>query len=363
MIHKLCNTITILLLTASITGIAKIAEAETLILSNGEQLDGSAKGVLDGRLMWLMLSGEQKEIPFDAIQQIDYSATDESNEVEQADLVIDTTESKKEAADSPEDKKVDNAVVTADGIQDVDDKVDLTIYEHMEEVWHNTCDNVCHWTKRVELGARFLDGNSNDDFINIGMLFEHRAGRRFTEIDGNGQWGRSEGIKNTNRWNLNSTTDFDKDAEGKWIYFVSTKNRYDEFENLDYRGTLSGGLGYRFYNEPERRLIVRVGPAVTYEIFNNPRVTRTTADIFAELEIRWPVSDRAHFENKTTIFPSVDSLDVFRLTMDTGLLIKIDEAEKWLLKLGLLYNYNSQPNMGRQKADYTTSVSLVYSRD
>ncbi len=107
---------------------------------------------------------------------------------------------------------------------------------------------------------------------------------------------------------------------------------------------------------------MRVGPGGTREIYNSPRLRRTTLDVFVEIEFHWPLSDHAKLEHKQTWTPSVDNVQVLRVTTETGLLFKLDNKDRWNLKFGLLQIYNSVPNAGRKKSDYTGSVSLVYTR-
>src|SRR5690606_6644629 len=144
-------------------------------------------------------------------------------------------------------------------------------------------DGLAGWTKRLELGARMIDGNSDNDYVDVKALFERQLPTQTGQFEAGGHFAQAQGDRITNRWYVNGNIDFSRSNEG-WMWFASSKNEYDEFENLDYRGTFATGPGYRFWNDKERRLIVRVGPGVTYERFNSPTVDRTTADAFGELE-------------------------------------------------------------------------------
>ena len=157
------------------------------------------------------------------------------------------------------------------------------------------------WTKRIELGARFLDGNTNEDYLSTRGRFERSVRDWLGQIDFFGQYGRANDKITANRWNANLT--FDYGRHGKWIVFSAAKNEFDEFQNLDYRGTYSSGIGYRFFNDSDRRMIVRLGPAVTYEQYRDPVKRRTTPDGFGELEVNWPLLERSAFESKTTVRP------------------------------------------------------------
>lgn len=229
----------------------------------------------------------------------------------------------------------------------------------IEEYWENVTNGFDEWTRKVALGARYLNGNSKEVFIDLGVDFEHREETRLTQVNLGGQFGESNGVRGTNRWWANSNTD--RDLEGKkWLIYTQVRDKYDQFENLDYRGTLSAGGGYRFYDTPEQRLITRLGPAVTYEIYNSPKVQRVTPDVFGEIEARWPLRKRVTAEHKTSLNPSLLDIQLLRITSTSGISWALDEAESWSLKLGFLWIYNGRPNEGRVPSDYTGTMSVVY---
>ncbi|MCY2962692.1 MAG: DUF481 domain-containing protein [Planctomycetota bacterium] len=216
------------------------------------------------------------------------------------------------------------------------------------------------WTSRISLGGRSLAGNSDQNFIDLIADFENKTPLRATQVNLGGQFGQSNDKVVANRWFANSTTDFYHGD--KWLTFTKVMDQYDALQNLDYRGTFSAGIGYRFLFDDQRRIITRVGPGVTVESFHNPADTRTTPDLFAELELRLPLWKRLKWEQKSTVFPSLSELAVGRAQNQTSILYAFDERERWSLRVGWLYQYNSQPNVGKVPSDYTTNVSIMYQR-
>lgn len=229
----------------------------------------------------------------------------------------------------------------------------------IEDYWERVTEGLHEWTSKVALGARYLTGNSKETFVDLAVDFEKKEDSRLTQINLGGQFGEANGVRGTNRWFANSNIDRDL-AGKKWLIYTQIRDRYDQFERLDYRGTLSAGAGYRFYDDPQRRLITRLGPAVTYEIYNSPRVQRVTPDIFGEVEARWPLRTRVTAEHKTSLNPNLLDIQMLRITSTSGISWALDEAEAWSLKLGFLWIYNGRPNEGRLPSDYTSTMSVVY---
>jgi len=357
----LCCVTGILLLLAPAA--SRADEQETLILRNGQTWAGISRGIEGGMLRWEKPAGEVVTIPLDDIERIEHlvplvpppAPPEESVDGSPEPTPAAEDSTVVPAAEAPAESVVATEVHEMGRFESVFSRAGASIDETF-----GYCDT---WTKRLEVGGRLLHGNTEEDFFNTGLLLEKRADKRFTQIDAGGQYSRSRRVATSNRWFVNGTMDFNKQAEEKWVWFAASKNEYDEFENLSYRGSLSTGLGYRFFNEPKRRLITRIGPGVTYERFNDPIVNRVTPDLFGELESVWPLYDRTSLEHKTSIYPSLDDLSVFRFVSTSGLLIALDEGEHWTLKFGLRHEYNSRPNTNREKSDYTASVLLVYTRN
>ncbi len=218
------------------------------------------------------------------------------------------------------------------------------------------------WTKRFELGGTWVDGNSETSEAYIGGVFERQFEQISHSLDWNGRHATAGSQVTQSRWQINGTTDFSKDAKGKWILFLTQRHLFDQLADLDYRGTFAGGVGYRFINEGEKRLIARLGPGATVEKFDPPLGTRVTPDLFAEAEAKWPVFDRTLLEYKSTFSPSLNEIGVFRMTSNYGLLVKLDDKERWAMRTGLRHDHNSQPNPGKKQDDFTTTLSVIYTR-
>lgn len=216
------------------------------------------------------------------------------------------------------------------------------------------------WTSRIALGGRSLAGNSNQNFVDLLADFENKTSLRSTQVNLGGQFGESNDRVVANRWFANSTTDFYHGP--RWLTFTKMMDQYDALQNLDYRGTFSAGLGYRFLFDDQRRIIARVGPGVTLEVFHDPADSRVTPDAFGELEVRLPLWQRLKWEQKTTVFPSLHELEIARVQNTTALMYAFDERERWSLRVGFNYQYIGQPNVGKLPSDFTTNVSVMYQR-
>ncbi|GIS58879.1 MAG: hypothetical protein CM1200mP2_11040 [Planctomycetaceae bacterium] len=104
----------------------------------------------------------------------------------------------------------------------------------------------------------------------------------------------------------------DHSRPGNWLLYFSGKHEYNEFPG----GRLPGGPGHLGWvtglsKKRTRHILVRLGPAVTMEVYSGAGGHRVTPDFFAEYEIDWPLFERTRLETKTTMRPSLSSLESF----------------------------------------------------
>jgi putative salt-induced outer membrane protein YdiY len=313
---------------------------ERLVLRHGETLTGRSLEIHDGILLWCYPDGTLLTIPLTDVERLEIG--------EQSDDPDETVP----AISDPE------TVLGSEQTPLWTEYVPLA--PQLQHSYTKAAETVATWTQRVQVGGQFNSGNTKTNLIDVAGVFERNTPEQMRQIDGGGQWGNNGSVQTANRWWLNSN--FDWPIRDKWISFATSKNEYNGPAHLNYRGTLSGGLGYRFLFETNRRMIVRFGPAYTVEIFASPSRTRQTPDLFAEIETKWPVFERTSVEQKTRVQPSMLNAELVRVFSTTGVLVDLDEKARWKLRLGFQYQYNSQPNPGRVPSDYMTTLSLVYTR-
>jgi putative salt-induced outer membrane protein YdiY len=324
---------------------------EVLILKNGDRMSGTSAGVADGQLDWELPFGGSARIP---LEQVD--------RVERYDDPAASMSTLTNAAPHP--------VAPDVPAPELPPVVETTVAPVPEapadpEWFHGRAaravtESFTEWTKRIGFGGRFVEGNSRETNLDLSANLERKRADRQTQINLGGQFGQANGVRGVNRWFANSTTDVI--ISEPWIWFLNVNDEYNERQNLDYRGTLSFGPGWRPYNEDKKRLIVRVGPAVTYEVFHKPADQRVTPDLFTELEFRWPMSDSMQFEHRTTVNPSLHDLGLFRAVSNSAVQWALDSEKRWSFRIGVQYQYISQPNSGRRPGDYFTTIQLVYQK-
>lgn len=347
---------------------------ETLVLKNGDRVAGSSTGVSDGQLRWKMPYGGKLSIPLALVDRIEQTSAKRVTPAAAVELPpappevppvveVETVE-EPEPPEKPKTDKAVEAAVAEEVPPVVSEPLPLTTawYEAGRSTYTFSADQTSKWTKRFELGGTWVDGNSETSEAYIGGQFERQFERVSHQLTWNGRHSTAGEKITQSRWQFNGNTDFSKKSDSKWILFLSHNHLFDRLADLDYRGTFAGGVGYRFFNEGDKRLITRLGPGATVEKYAEPVGTRVTPDLFAEAEAKWPVFDRTILEYKSTWTPSMNDIAIFRMTSNYGVLVKLDQKESWAMRVGLRHDHNSEPAAKRKKDDFTTTFSVVYTR-
>jgi putative salt-induced outer membrane protein YdiY len=334
---------------------------ETLILKNGDRMTGHSHDVYLGGLLFENLYGSRTVVPIDEIDRLEWegpeNASPDPSAADAPPPVVTPPPKPLTAAELLEHElelfRIESRMwLRGQGLHP------YRIVRRISALEYAT---MRVWTRRFSLGGAYLTGNSRQESVDIAVDLERTIPGWSTQINIAGRYGAMDGIRTANRWTANGTHDW-KPVQSKWMAYGKVMDEFDEFQNLDYRGVYSLGVGYRFFDDARRRLIARVGPAATVEIFHRPSRQRFTGDIFNELEIRWPLAERLDLEQRTTFHPSVTDYRVFRVVNNTAVMYALDAKRTWNLRLGFHFLHVSVPNPGRLQSDYTTNLSIVYQR-
>lgn len=221
---------------------------------------------------------------------------------------------------------------------------------------------VDYWTpEQFEMGGNLHEGRRHSWNLNTRLRWNHNNKRLKHQFELRGRYAQQETRRSANEWIFRGNWDY-KSTRTPWLVFQKASVEYDELERLSTRLTTSGGAGYRFFDDsPQRYLVVRFGPTITYENYFRPDRVEWKPEFLAEGEAKFTIW-RVTLEHKSSIFPSFEEGEALRIQNDSGLLIPLDNDKSWSTKLGFTHNYNGQPNRSVLRNDYTASFSLVYKR-
>lgn len=145
-----------------------------------------------------------------------------------------------------------------------------------------------------------------------------------------------------------------------WGWYVEGEVEKDEFESIDLRTTMSGGLSYRVIHNPDHELELNSGFGYRYESFKDGTHDASPVIDFG-LDHSWHIQPWLAMTNSLKFRPAMTDFSDYLLTHDSGFNIPI-ALGNWNLRIGLKNDYKSRPATGKKRLDttYYTRILMNY---
>ena len=143
-----------------------------------------------------------------------------------------------------------------------------------------------------------------------------------------------------------------------WGWYVNTEIERDEFEDLELRSKVAGGISYRLINRDVQRLKLMGGFGYRYESFNDG-TTDSSPTIEFGVDHWYRLRDWLEMNNRLTFAPAVNDFQDFLAIHDSGFVLPIGNSQRWKLRLGVRNDYNNIPAMGRESLDTSYYLRML----
>ena len=147
----------------------------------------------------------------------------------------------------------------------------------------------------------------------------------------------------------------DLDVRDRLYVFGLADFYHDEFQQLDLRNILAGGLGYHVVKTKPTVFDVYGGGAFNQSYYSTPP-SRKTGEIMAGEYLSHSFSTRTTFSERFEFFPNISDTGAYRFTFDAHAVTKINRWFGWQVSFGDLYVSN--PPTGIKKNDLILSTGL-----
>ena len=200
------------------------------------------------------------------------------------------------------------------------------------------------WDTGIELGLNGSSGNQNSLSLRTGGYIKRES--RFSKLDLSGYYNRtSDGSDTTqNNAQLDVRNDWLLDEHSPWTLFATSTCFYDEFQSFDAQLNADTGIGYRFWHEPARQLIGRVGGGTSRE-FGGPD-DRWVPESMLGVEYSQKFFETQKFYGKLDYFHEWDQVGEYRTVADVGWEVELVRPSNLSLKISATDRYDSTPSGG-----------------
>lgn len=161
---------------------------------------------------------------------------------------------------------------------------------------------------------------------------------------------------------------FDYNLRPRLFVFAIADFAYDQFQHLDLRSVLGGGLGVHLIKTENTVFDVFAGGNYDKENFSsNPPLTltsihRNSAEILAGEELSWKLNKRFSLDERFTAFPNISDVGQYRFQFDATAATKLKAWLSWQLTVSDRYLSNPLPGLKSNDELLSTGLRLTFGK-
>ena len=143
--------------------------------------------------------------------------------------------------------------------------------------------------------------------------------------------------------------------------FGFTDFEFDQFQKLDLRNVLGGGIGYHVV-KTQRTVFDVFGGGAYDQAYYSTGATVKGAEVVAGEELSYKISNRSSFSERFQFFPSLSNTGQYRITFDSTVTTKISNWLNWQASFGDRYVSDPIPGIKKNDLLLTTGVRLTFGK-
>lgn len=200
----------------------------------------------------------------------------------------------------------------------------------------------------VDLAANGSFGNTDKQAFRAGIASDHETEISRLKLDSAYTTGYSNGERDENKLTAGALHDW-YFRNSPWLTFANGRYDYDDFQTWQHRLAGHGGFGYRFRNTDKLKLTGRLGAGAVKEWGSEEDNLRPEGLIGGEAW--WKISDRQTLSAEATLYPDLDDRGEYRFVSKLDWALLLDRATNMSFTAGLLYEYQSVVDPGFEHYD------------
>ncbi len=323
-----------------------VANADELLMKNGDRLQGSVVSMSLGKLVFKTSYAGAITIKWDEIARL-------------------TTEKPLEAYLRDENTLMGKMTVTKDGrliLQPADGSPPVPIaMAQIKTLERPKPPAGWEFGGNVTAGASKETGNTNTEkyslIANATISKLPHEVKLYAEF--HKEWSKNKLSKDNG---LGSAT-YKRFLTKKWFVFGNGTAQMDKFKDLDLLGNVGAGPGYQFWRSQQKNLSAKIGPAYAYEKYTKNMDFLGGKDQRHYFAGYWALDfDMWFFDKFFQIYHHDDILYSFQdstnWTVRTRTGVRIPMVMKLFASFQFNYDYDNQPADGKKKNDQSWTFGL-----
>lgn len=220
------------------------------------------------------------------------------------------------------------------------------------------------WSGAADLGLATARGNARTTTVSTGFNASRETGFDRTRLN----FSQIYSTQNTtepygataNR--INGGVRYDRDISGRLFAFGFGDFTFDEFQDLDLRSVLGGGLGWKIIDTERTFFSFGAGANWAREKFATGLV-RNSGELNLGEESSHKLTDTVRLFQSISVYPNLSETGEFRMDFDGGMSAKLNSFLSWNVTVSDRYLSNPLPGKKSNDLLLTTGVSFTFSQE
>lgn len=201
-------------------------------------------------------------------------------------------------------------------------------------------------------------GNSDSKDAAVSLNTRHKKGRNEWAIQSTWEYGSDNKKMTTQKFFNKAQSDYFLGETSKWFWTRAVESSHDRFNNIHFRIVPSSGVGYRFWDNEDSRVLADTALGYEYTDYREGAKSEGSFVIVPHVYLSKALFWRAVFAQDLTFYPSLENADDYRLRSVSSLTCPINDVLSW--KLSFTDEFSSMPKGSAKKNDSTLMASLAY---
>jgi putative salt-induced outer membrane protein YdiY len=204
-------------------------------------------------------------------------------------------------------------------------------------------------TNTFTIGANAARATTRDKISVYAAVIKARARSRTTGL----QEETANAIRGGGRYEINLTS--------RAFAFGFSDLEFDEFQKLDLRLVLGGGLGWHAIKNENTLFDLFGGGSYNKEYFSTG-LKRSAGEALVGQELTHKLSSRSLLKERLVFFPNLQETGDYRLNFDASLVTNLNRWLSWQITLSDRYLSNPVPGAKNNDVLLTTGIRLTFAK-
>ncbi len=216
------------------------------------------------------------------------------------------------------------------------------------------------WSGYIDGGFSFSGGNADTSAISTSMRTQRSTQRDKISIYATTLFAQNSnsGVTETTANAIRGGTRYEVTVSDRLFTFGFLDLEFDEFQDLDLRSVLGGGLGWHVQDTDRTVFDVFSGGSFNQEIFTSE--TRRSGELVLGQDLTYKLVESTGLSERFSFYPNLSNTGEYRLQFDTTLTTDIAKWLAWHFTISDRFLSNPIPGVKRNDVLITTGVRFSF---